>query len=221
MDKRDTELTEGRTIRAARRYDLGVEAVYFGKGDRYRKRLLDLAQVTTGERVLDVGCGPGRLVLAACERVGRSGEACGIDPSEEMVALANHKAAREGLPARFIRAAAEEIPFDDGYFDVITSSLVIHHIPGDDLKRKAFGEIRRVLKDGGRLLIVDFTVPKSGVLRPLAKLVGAHMNATTIEAYPGLMAGAGLTSVDSGEAAFKVFRYVLGRAGEQRASGEN
>jgi ubiquinone/menaquinone biosynthesis C-methylase UbiE len=208
-------LTEGRTIRWARRYDLGVEAMYFGRGDRYRSRLLDLAEVKAGDKVLDVGCGPGRLVLAACERVGLSGEAHGIDPSAQMIALATRKASKAGLSARFVQAAAEDLPFDNGHFDAVTSSLVIHHIPGEDLKRKAFGEMRRVLKDGGRLLVVDFVVPQSGPLHPLAKLLGAHMHATTIDDYPELMERAGLAPVDTGEAGFKVFRYVLGSAGER------
>ena len=208
-------MTEGRTIRWARRYDLGVEAMYFGRGNRYRSRLLDLAEVKAGDKVLDIGCGPGRLVLAACERVGQSGEALGIDPSAQMVALATHKALKAGLSARFVQAAAETLPFDDGYFDAVTSSLVVHHILGDDLKRKAFGEMRRVLKDVGRLLVVDFAVPESGPLRPFAKLLGGHMHATTIDDYPELMESAGLAPVDTGEAGFKVFRYVLGRAGEQ------
>ena len=208
-------MTEGRTIRWARRYDLGVEAMYFGRGNRYRSRLLDLAEVKAGDKVLDIGCGPGRLVLAACERVGQSGEALGIDPSAQMVALATHKALKAGLSARFVQAAAETLPFDDGYFDAVTSSLVVHHILGDDLKRKAFGEMRRVLKDVGRLLVVDFAVPESGPLRPFAKLLGGHMHATTIDDYPELMESAGLAPVDTGEAGFKLFRYVLGRAGEQ------
>lgn len=208
-------MTEGRTIRWARRYDLGVEAMYFGRGNRYRSRLLDLAEVKAGDKVLDIGCGPGRLVLAACERVGQSGEALGIDPSAQMVALATRKALKAGLSARFVQAAAETLPFDDGYFDAVTSSLVVHHILGDDLKRKAFGEMRRVLKDVGRLLVVDFAVPESGPLRPFAKLLGGHMHATTIDDYPELMESAGLAPVDTGEAGFKVFRYVLGRAGEQ------
>ncbi len=123
-------MTEGRTIRWARGYDLGVEAMYFGRGDRYRRRLLDLAEVKAGDRVLDVGCGPGRLVLAACERAGQSGEADGIDPSAQMVALATRKALKAGLSALFVQAAAEKLPFDDGYFDAVTSSLVVHHIPG-------------------------------------------------------------------------------------------
>lgn len=213
MSMHGERLTEGKIIRNAKMYDLGVEAMYFGRGDRYRRRLLDLAGVEAGDSVLDVGCGPGRLVLAACERVGPAGEAHGVDPSAEMVALAMHRAAIAGLSARFARAAAEELPFDDRYFDVITSSLVIHHITGEDLKRKAFGEMRRVLKDGGRLLVVDFTVPESGPLRPLIKMLGTHMHATTIDGYPELMEGAGLVPFDTGEAEFKMFRYVLCRAG--------
>jgi demethylmenaquinone methyltransferase/2-methoxy-6-polyprenyl-1,4-benzoquinol methylase/phosphoethanolamine N-methyltransferase len=215
LNQQAETITEGRTIRWAWRYDLSVEAMYLGRGDRYRRRLLDLAEVKAGDKVLDVGCGPGRLVLAGSDRVGKSGEAHGIDPSAEMVTMAKRKAAKAGLSARFVQAAAEELPFDDAYFDAVTSSLVIHHLPGDDLKRKAFGEMRRVLRGGGRLLVVDFAVPQSGSLRPFAKLFGAHMHATTIGSYPEFMASEGLAPVDTGEAGFKVFRYVLGKAGQQ------
>lgn len=215
MSRHEEQLTEGMTIRRAKMYDLAVEAAYFGRGDRYRRRLLDLAGVEAGSKVLDIGCGPGRLVLAACERAGESGEAHGIDPSAEMVALAARKAARAGLSARFARAAAEDLPFDDRYFDAVTSSLVIHHLRGDDLKRRAFGEMRRVLKDGGRLLVVDFTVPESGPLRPFARLLGAHMEATTIDSYPEMMVSAGFAQLDTGDAGFSLFHYVIGWAGER------
>ena len=104
------QLTEGRTIQWARGYDLGVEAIYFGRGDRYRSRLLDLAGVKAGDRVLDVGCGPGRLVLAACGRVGRSGKAYGIDPSAQMVALAARKAAKAGCPPGSSRRPRRSCP---------------------------------------------------------------------------------------------------------------
>jgi len=210
VSRQDEQLTEGRTIRTARAYDLGTEAMYLGHGPRYRRHLLDLAKLEPGERMLDIGSGPGRLVLAACERVGESGEAYGIDPSAEMVALATRKAARAGLPAKFVRAAAEGLPFDDAYFDVITSSLVVHHITGDDLKRKAFAEMRRVLKVGGRLLIVDFKIPESGPMRLLGKHMGGHMNGTSIDDYPEMMRAAGLASAGAGEAGLKVFHYVLG-----------
>jgi ubiquinone/menaquinone biosynthesis C-methylase UbiE len=210
VDRQDERLTEGRTIRTARSYDLGTEAMYLGRGPRYRQRLLDLAELKAGERFLDIGCGPGRLVLAARERVGKSGEAYGIDPSAEMVELATRKAAKAGLSARFVRAAAEKLPFDDGFFDVITSSLVVHHITGDEPKRKAFGEMRRALKVGGRLLIVDFSIPRTGPLSLIGKPLGKHMNETSIDDYPELMRTAGLAPVGEGEAALKVFRYVLG-----------
>jgi ubiquinone/menaquinone biosynthesis C-methylase UbiE len=208
------QLIEGKTIRWARRYDLGVEAMYLGHGDRYRQKVLDLAEVKAGDKVLDIGCGPGRLVVAACVRVGRSGEAYGIDPSAEMIALARHKAARAGLPARFVQGMAEDLPFDDGYFDVLTSSLVIHHLPGYDIKRKAFSEMRRVLKDGGRLLVVDLAVPESRLLRPIARLAAVHMDGTNINDYPEFMESAGFATGDIGEAIFKVFRYVRGLAGK-------
>lgn len=211
--KREEQITEGRVLGAARRYDIGTEAMYLGGARRYRSKLLDLAGVEPGEKVLDVGCGPGRLVLAACDRVGLQGEAHGIDPSPEMIERAKQNAGKAGLPAKFTIAAAEDLPFEDGRFDVVTSTLVIHHLTGDELKQKAFKEIRRVLKVGGRLLVVDFGVmpPESRGL--LARALMSHHGDAGNRSYPEFFKTAGFTDVEAGVAALRVIGFVRGTAG--------
>ena len=109
--------------------------------------ILARAGVGPGDRVLDVGTGPGYLALAASRLVGPEGAAVGIDASPEMIDRARMLAAREGARAEYLVASAESLPFEDGSFDVVVSRLVLHHLPGD-LKLRALGEMRRVLQAG-------------------------------------------------------------------------
>ncbi len=147
--------TAGRLIHWAKRYDLFVQVVGLGQAKRLRRITIDLADVQPGEHILDVGCGTGDLALLAQKRVGSSGQAAGIDASPEMIDVARRKAARAHSGADFRLSAIEQMPFPDGAFDVVFSSLMMHHLP-DDLQPRALAEVRRVIKPGGRLVIVDF-----------------------------------------------------------------
>lgn len=213
MSDQQKPLTEGRVLGSAKWYDLGTEAMYLGRARQYRNRLLELAGLKPGEKSLDIGCGPGRLVLASCERVGPDGEAHGIDPSPEMIERARHNAKKAVSPARFTLAAAENLPFEDGHFDVVTSSLVIHHLPGDDLKQAAFREIRRVLKEGGRVLVVDFGVMPAESRGFLARAMMSHHGDAGSRGYPDYLQSAGFTDIESGIAALKIIGFVRGTAG--------
>src|SRR5436853_2061435 len=150
--------TQGQLIRWARYYDLFVSVFTLGHRRQLRQSTVELAGIQPGERVLEVGCGTGDVALAARERAGTSGAAYGIDPSVEMIAVARDKAARAGLAVDFQVGVIEALAFPDASFDVVLSSLMMHHLPGD-LKQRGLVEIVRVLKPGGRLLIVDFKRP--------------------------------------------------------------
>src|SRR6266542_616065 len=76
--------TEGKTIRWARLYDLGTTILSLGRVSALRRKMVELAAIAPGERILDVGCGPGRLTILAGTVAGPSSEACGIDPAPEM-----------------------------------------------------------------------------------------------------------------------------------------
>jgi ubiquinone/menaquinone biosynthesis C-methylase UbiE len=100
-----------------------------------------------GQRVLDVGCGTGRLAVALADRGAR---VWGVDPSDEMLRLARGNAAGK---ATFKQAAAEALPFKDGWFERAVLRLVIHLVD----RQRAFLEIGRVLGPGGRIVIATFT----------------------------------------------------------------
>ena len=129
-----------------------------------QKSICVLAQIKEGDRVLDVGCGSGRLTLAAQQWAGENAEAIGIDPSPEMVEVARQNAKRAGSKAKFKLGLAERLPFPDSIFDVVLNRLMLHHLP-EDLKQRGLAEMRRVLKGGGICLVVHFEPPKSGLLR--------------------------------------------------------
>jgi ubiquinone/menaquinone biosynthesis C-methylase UbiE len=136
--------------------------------------ILARAGVGPGDRVLDVGTGPGYLALAASRLVGPEGRGVGIDASPEMIDRARMLAAREGARAEYRVASAESLPFEDGSFDVAVSRLVLHHLPGD-LKLRALGEMRRVLRPDGRLLVADLASHAAiGAHHLAAHILGTH-----------------------------------------------
>jgi len=92
----------------------------------------------------------------------------------------------------------EKIDFADNTFDVVLSSLMVHHLPGD-LQQKAFAEIYRVLKPGGRLLVVDFEPPASPIKRALLRpFLGHKMMHIENQNLPSLFKNAGFTNVTTG-----------------------
>ena len=192
--------TQGRTIRWARRYDLFVFLFTLGQAPRLRSRTADLAQLTQGEAVLDVGCGTGDLMLEVARRVGSSGLVAGIDAAPEMVARARQKAGRRHLAVDLRVEPAEKLSFADQTFDVVVSSLVFHHLP-EALKREALAEIRRVLKPGGRLLLVDLLGPTH------AFLLHSHLQTTLPDLLP-LLAEAGFLQAEWQRGPFPALGYV-------------
>lgn len=135
-------------------YDL--QCSLFGLGRRFRDWSLSLArtELRLGDRVLDVGCGNGVLTRSIADIVGPSGDAWGIDPAPDMIRVAMQDAHRYHNDAHFKLAAIETIPFPDANFDAVVISLVLHHLP-PELKRRGLKEVCRVLRPGGRLLVVE------------------------------------------------------------------
>jgi ubiquinone/menaquinone biosynthesis C-methylase UbiE len=171
-----------------------------------------LAGVNTGDKILDVGCGSGRLTIAAQNWVGPTGEAQGIDASPEMIAVARKNAARASLAAKFEVGLIEAMPFPDATFDVVLSRLVMHHLPGD-LKPRGLAEMRRVLKPGGLCLIVDFEPPKSPILLHLVEhLLSPVMAQIDVREYIPLLVEAGFAEVETGPTSSKYLSFARGRS---------
>jgi ubiquinone/menaquinone biosynthesis C-methylase UbiE len=122
-------LTTGATIKAAFGYDLLITVLTLGREEQFRKRLLEPAELQPGESVLDIGCGTGSLALVAATQVGPVGKVTGVDPSPEMILRAKRKAARKSAPVRFEISWAQALPFPDRSFDVVLSTVMLHHIP--------------------------------------------------------------------------------------------
>ncbi len=145
------------------RYDLSgwfIDTFMFhGQWRKLRQRTANLARLQPGEQVLDVGCGTGTLAMEVAHHVGRAGRIIGIDPGIQQIARARAKAARRNLPVEFQIGVIEQLPFPDQTFDVVLSTLMMHHLPAP-LKRQGLAEIARVLKPEGRLVIADFAAKK-------------------------------------------------------------
>lgn len=131
-----------------------------------RRKQIDLIGLEEGERVLEVGCGTGVLSFLSKLAVGESGEVAGIDIAPKMVSRAEEKAKKANLDISFEVGSVDELPYADGSFDVVISSLMFHHLPME-IKRKGLGEIGRVLKDDGRFFLCDFCSPHPLTIIPM------------------------------------------------------
>ncbi|HEY7848441.1 MAG TPA: methyltransferase domain-containing protein [Ktedonobacterales bacterium] len=192
--------TEGLLINWAARYDLLVALVTLGHERRFRGMAADLAQLRHGEVALEVGCGTGGLAMEARRRVGTAGRVNGIDPSAQMIARAQRKAAQGGLAIEYQVGVIERLPFPDHSFDVVLSSLMMHHLP-DDVKRQGLAEIARTLKPGGRLFVIDASRPAGPWQSDLHDL-------------PALMRAAGFTQITLGKTRIPGLGFALGRTSE-------
>lgn len=136
-------------------YDWLVGICTGGREAKLRQEMMDLAHISKGNSVLDVGCGTGSCAILAADEVGGTGQVVGIDATPSLLARARKKAAGK-TNVRFEEALAESIPSADNSFEVVLCTFVMHHLPSDDLRNKVLAEMKRVLVPGGKLLIVDF-----------------------------------------------------------------
>lgn len=190
----------GLLLRHALRYDALLWLFTLGREGHFRRLILDHARLSAGQRVLDVGCGTGSLALAAARRVGTTGAVCAVDASAPMVARARRKAARGGVEIDFRDAAAQQLPYADGTFDLVLCTLVLHHL-GRAGREAATREMKRVLRPGGRIVVVDFEQSTHGAHGLLARL--HRHGALPQEQVARTLAGAGLRVLESGPLGYK------------------
>jgi demethylmenaquinone methyltransferase/2-methoxy-6-polyprenyl-1,4-benzoquinol methylase/phosphoethanolamine N-methyltransferase len=166
--------TEGKLIRWAPYYDMMVNVISLGHAGMLRRMTVDNAQIHPGDSILDVGCGTGEVALLAKTRT-KAGKVHGIDPAPEMIAVARSKAARKKIDVDFRVGVIEALPFPDASIDVVTSSLMMHHLP-EELQIGGMAEVYRVLKPGGRLLIADFMRPTGSLMNHIFTTVTHHQH---------------------------------------------
>jgi ubiquinone/menaquinone biosynthesis C-methylase UbiE len=203
----DGPSTTGMVIHQAVGYDWLVRFLTFGRERAFRKRLLAPARLKAGESVLDVGCGTGSLALVAKDIVGPRGEVHGVDPSPEMIARANQKARKARSVVQFRTGVAESLDYPDARFDVVLSTVMLHHLP-KAIRQQSVREMRRVLKPNGRLVAVDF-VRAPGPRRGLRAHFHRHgrVDPRDLEA---LITNAGLDIVESAPVGKWDLQYVIG-----------
>jgi ubiquinone/menaquinone biosynthesis C-methylase UbiE len=168
-----------------------------GHGGRFFRQIAELAGIREGDRVLDVGCGTGILGIKEKEKAGDKGYVAGIDASGQMINQARKKVAKRGIEVDFKLGLIEDIPYDDNYFDVVTSSMMTHHLPLA-LKKKGFQEVYRVLRPAGHFLLVDFGKPNNLFGKFLGYLLLSWIESTRTNLkgmLPGLLAEAGFKQV--------------------------
>ena len=201
----ETPGSDSKLIHWARSYDLLVWVLTLGRDRVFREKTLDLARVALGESVLDIGCGTGTLALAAKNRVGSSASVTGIDASPQMIARARKKARRVGAEVTFVTADVENLPYAAGTFDLVLSTVMLHHL-SDGARLKCLGEVRRVLRPGGRFLALDFG-GAAAERRTRAGRMHSHAHFNLLELVPQLRA-AGLSRLESGPAGFRDLQFV-------------
>jgi demethylmenaquinone methyltransferase/2-methoxy-6-polyprenyl-1,4-benzoquinol methylase len=152
--------------RIAPRYDVLNRVLSLGTDLSWRRRALEVARLGESARALDVGTGTGDFALALLSRSPRSATVTGVDISAGMLRVAERRAARAGLGPRYERliASVESLPFPDGVFDVAVAGFVIRNV--GDIPRGLL-EIRRVLRPGGRAVILDLHTPRNPAVRRL------------------------------------------------------
>jgi ubiquinone/menaquinone biosynthesis C-methylase UbiE len=143
---------QGTVIERVWTYELTSVIAFGGRRRQVYRRIVALSGARPGDRVLDIGCNGGYLARLLAAAVTPGGQVAGIDPSPTAIAYATRRAAAN---ATFTVGAAQDLGEPDGSFDVVTSTLAVHHIPEAD-RAAAFSEMFRVIRPGGTLLIADF-----------------------------------------------------------------
>jgi ubiquinone/menaquinone biosynthesis C-methylase UbiE len=143
---------EGTTIERVWTYELTSVIAFGGRRRQVYRRIAALSGARPGDRVLDIGCNGGYLARLLAAAVTPGGQVAGVDPSPPAIAYATRRAPAN---ATFTVGAAQDLSWPDGSFDAVTSTLAVHHIPAAD-RAAAFGEMYRVIRPGGTLLIADF-----------------------------------------------------------------
>jgi ubiquinone/menaquinone biosynthesis C-methylase UbiE len=150
--QRDRHGGEGVTLNHVQLNEIVTQLAFGGRRRRVYSRIAALSGARPGDRVLDIGCGGGYLARLLAAAVTPGGRVTGIDPSGPAVSYARRRAPGN---CSFAVGVAQDLNLPDQAFDVVTSTLAVHHVP-EAARPDAFGEMYRVLRPGGVLLVADF-----------------------------------------------------------------
>jgi ubiquinone/menaquinone biosynthesis C-methylase UbiE len=184
----------------------------------FKKRLLDQAAIQPGQRVLDLGCGTGTLAIWTKQRH-PGAEVVGLDGDPEVLERGRRKAAEGGIDVRLDEGMSFDVPYEDGSFDRVLSSLFFHHLM-PDAKRSTAAEIARVLRPGGELHVADFGPPSDPytwvAIQLLRRFDGMENTRENVEGkLPAIFTDAGLADArerDRMRVAFGSLRFYSARA---------
>jgi ubiquinone/menaquinone biosynthesis C-methylase UbiE len=193
---------KGTTIDHFRLNEVVSQIAFAGRRGRVYRRIMSLSGVRPGDSVLDVGCSSGYLARKLARAAGPAGRVTGVDPSAAAVGYARRRAPGT---MTFAVGTAQDLGLADRSFDVVTSTLTMHHVPARK-RQAAFGEMYRVTRPGGRLLVADFNPAR----RPLRLHPGGgrmQHAAATVGSLEELAATAGYRVEASGE--LPLLRYVV------------
>lgn len=145
-------------------YDLLNRLLSFNIDQLWRRRLVNAIPFRKGLDVLDLGTGTGDVALSIWKLAkSRIARLVGLDPAIQMLSIASQKTP-PSCPVTWVHGDAQALPFPDHSFDVVTMAFAIRNVPDPDAVLR---EIRRVLRQDGRALILEFSLPKSALIRTL------------------------------------------------------
>lgn len=183
---------------------LGVRALH--------QRLVDQADLRAGQRVLEIGCGTGNLAMLILRQHPQT-TVTGLDPDPRVLARAGRKARRAGLPIRFDRGYADELPYPDASVDRVFSALMLHHLDAAQ-RPAALREVARVLVPGGSVHVVDVGGTAEHTHQPLHRWAhrGRRRHPADGTDIPALLRAAGLHDVrETGHGNTPVGRFTYFR----------
>lgn len=170
-----------------------------------KSRLIERAQIQSGQRVLDLGCGTGTLAVMIKQSAPEA-QVTGLDGDEQVLTIARTKAEQAQVTIQLDHGLAYELPYPDASFDVVMSSFVIHHLTSGD-KLQAFKEVRRVLRPDGWFHILDFGRPVNLLTQTQSLLF--RMFEQTADNFkgriPSILKEAGFDSVSEAERVTNIF----------------
>jgi len=184
-----------------------VGLFFAGRRRAVYNRLVALSEARHGDRVLDLGCGSGYLSRAVAEAIGPDGTVVGVDPSEEAIESARRLTHLSNCT--FAIGTAAELVDPDNSYDVVVTSLMVHHLP-EAMRVQAMREMFRVLRPGGHVLIAEFRPPTSRIGQLLIHpFTSSAMQHNPLELLEPALGDAGFEVHQAGDL-FPWIRYVQG-----------